>query len=1586
MCVDYRELNKLPVKNRYPLPRIDDLFDEFQGSSVYSKTDLRSGYHQLRVREEDVPKTAFRTRHGHYKFQVMPFGLTNAPAVIMDLMNQDEKEHEEHLKAIIELLKKEELYAKFSKYEFWIPKVQFLGHVIDNQGIHMDPAKIESVKDWASPKSPTEFRQFLGLTEYYRRFIEVFSKIAKPMTKLTQKKNIKKEDVGGMLVENSRDPEKVPGAAPVARAPYRLVPSGMKDLSEQLKELYDKGFIRPSFLTMGSSSPVRQKKDGSFRMCIDYRELNKLTKLCSAQILALPEGSKDFIVYCDTSNKGLGAVLMQREKVNSYASRQLKIHEKKTTRLTTWNLEQQILSAQTKARKPENVKKEDVGVGEIPGRHCCNEKTVRVPSGNETLIFHGLMTYSINFKGSSVYSKIDLRSGYHQLRVRVEDIPKTTFRTRYGYYEFQVMPFRLTNTPAIFMDLMNQDEKKHEEHLKAILELLKKEELIYLKEVVTRHRITVSIISDRDPRFASNFWRSLQNSLGTRLDMSTMYHPETDGQSERTIQTLEDMLRACAINFGKGWVNHFPLVEFSYDNSYHASIKATPFEALYRRKCRSPVCWTEVREAQKSYADLKRKPMEFQVRDKVMLKVSPWKGVVCFGKRGKLNPRYVGPFKVLERVRDVVYKLDLPEKLRRVHNTFHVSNLKKCHADEPLAVPLDGLLFDDKLLFVEEPVEIMDHEVKRLKQSRIPLVKVRWNSKRGPEFTWEREDQFRKKYPHLFARTAPSSSVTATGFVPSSVILGQDSLEKPKTVRSSASIIEDWESYSKDENEFKPKEVKKQSNPAWKRLNLLMLRILLLKMKTKLKTLGSLVRALGGTSPTLQIIKKLMVDLLHLEEILNEKGKLHKASCKTKPVSSIRKPLQLLHMDLFGPVSIKKINKTTYCLVVTDDFSRFTWVFFLATKDETPKILKNVIGGIEYKMDHKVKTIRCDNETEFKNRIMNEFCEMKGIRREFSVSRTPQQNSVAERKNRTLIEVDRTMLAYSKFPTTFWAKAVNTACYVQNRVLFIKTHTKTPYEPLLGRRPALSFMRPFYCPVPILNTLDHLGKFDGKYDDVFFVGYSINSKAFKVFNTRTRFVEDNLHITFLENKPNVTGIRPNWMFDIDTLTISMNYQLVFAGNQINGNVGTKANINAGQTGKKTVPDLKYVLLPFLTSDSQSSKSSENEDTDDAGKKGTEVPRKENGIQDTTKEGYWNFWCAYNDEVKGVMADFNKLELTIVVSPITITRIHKDHPKEQIIRDPLSAPQTSRMTKTSQEHAMVSYIKKQRRTNYKDYQNYLFACFISQIEPKKVNQAFKDPSWIEAMQDELLQFILQKVWRLVDLPKGKHATGTKWVYRNKKDERGIVVKKARVVVQGYTQEERIDYDEVFAFVARIQAIGLFLAYASFMRFIMYQMDVKSTFLYGIIEKEVYVCQPHGFEYSHFLNKVYKVEKALYGLHQAPRAWYETLSIYLIENGFRRRIIDKTSFIKKDKCDILLVQVIKRDDGILISQDKYVADILKKFDFSSVKTSSTPIETNKALLKDEEAEDVDVHLYRSMIDSLMYLTASRLEIMFVVCACA
>ncbi|GJY00951.1 putative reverse transcriptase domain-containing protein [Tanacetum coccineum] len=312
---------------------------------------------------------------------------------------------------------------------------------------------------------------------------------------------------------------------------------------------------------------------------------------------------------------------------------------------------------------------------------------------------------------------------------------------------------------------------------------------LYMKEVVTRHGVPVSIISDRDGRFTSLFWKALNKAFGTQLDMSTTYHPETDGQSERTIQTLEDMLRACVLDFGKNWDRHLPLVEFSYNNSYHTSIKAAPFEALYGRKCRSPVYWVEVgdaqltgpviihettekivqiksiiqtaRDRQKNYANIRRKPMVFQVGDIVMLKVLPWKGVVRFGKRGKLNPRYVGPFKVIERVETVAYKLKLPQQLSRVHNTFHVSNLKKCLSDESLVIPLEELRVDDKLHFVEEPVEVMDREIKQLKRSSIPIIKVRWNSKRGPEFTWEREDQFKQKYPHLFTKTAPSSSVAS---------------------------------------------------------------------------------------------------------------------------------------------------------------------------------------------------------------------------------------------------------------------------------------------------------------------------------------------------------------------------------------------------------------------------------------------------------------------------------------------------------------------------------------------------------------------------------------------------------------------------------------------------------------------------------------------------------------------------------------------------------------------------------------------------------------------------------------------------------
>nr|GEX66303.1 putative ribonuclease H-like domain-containing protein [Tanacetum cinerariifolium] len=369
---------------------------------------------------------------------------------------------------------------------------------------------------------------------------------------------------------------------------------------------------------------------------------------------------------------------------------------------------------------------------------------------------------------------------------------------------------------------------------------------------------------------------------------------------------------------------------------------------------------------------------------------------------------------------------------------------------------------------------------------------------------------------------------------------------------------------------------------------------------------------------------------------------------------------------------------------------------------------------------------------------------------------------------------------------------------------------------------------------------------------------------------------------------------------------------------------------------------------------------------------------------------------YSDDEEDVSAeaDFSNLETRIHVSPISTTKVHKDHPVTQIIGDLSSVTQTRSITRMVKDQGGLTQI------NNEDFHTCMFVCFFSQEEPKRVHQALKDPSWIEAMQEKLFQFKMQKVWVLVDLPKGKRAIGSKRVFRNKKDDS----------------------------VARIETIRLFLAYASFMGFMVYQMDVKSAFLYGTTEEEVYVCQPLGFEDPDYPNKVYKVVKALYELHQAPRARYATLANYLLENGFHRGKISQALFIKKQKCDILLVQVYVNDiifgstnkdlgkdfkklmkdkfqmssigeltfflglpvkqkqNRIFISQDKYVAEILRKFGLTDGKSASTPIDTEKTLLKDPDGEDVDVHTYRSMIGSLMYLTSLRPDSMFVVCACA
>nr|GEZ87012.1 putative reverse transcriptase domain, ribonuclease H-like domain, aspartic peptidase domain protein [Tanacetum cinerariifolium] len=617
-CINPDEVRLDDIRTVCDFPEIflDDLIGlpPLQGACYFSKIDLCSGYHQLRVREEDIPKTTFRTRYGHFEFTVMPFGLTNAPAVFMDLMNRVckpyldkfiivfiddiliysrleeehdahlktildllkkeklyvkfsklEEEHDAHLKTILDLLKKEKLYAKFSKYEFWLKEVQFLGHVVNREGIHVDPSKVEFVKNWKTPESPSEIRSFLGLAGYYRRDV---------------------------------------------RLSYSV--------------------------TMSAKSS---------------------------------EASKDL----EAPAKWL---------------RGLERH----------------------------FEKQDAG-----GVYFFDEVWIPSVGGIKKLIMDEAHTsrYSVHPGADKMY--YDLRDLYWwpgMKRDIAEYVSKCLTR---GHDAIWIVMDRLTKS-TYFLPI--REDYKTEKLAR-----------IYINEIVARHGVPVSIISDRDGRFTSHLWQALQKAL------------------------------ACVMDFGGSWDTHLTLVEFSYNNSYHKSIKCAPFEALYGRKCRSRVIWNEIGESQligpkivkettekilqikerlktarsrqKSYADKTRKPLEFKVRDRVLLKVYPWKGVVRFGKKGKLAPWYVGPFEIVERVGQVAYRQKLPQELRCIHDTFHVSNLKKCLAKSDAQIPLEEIKVDENLRFIEEPIDIVEKDVKKMKRRRIPLVKVRWNSRQGAEYTWE---------------------------------------------------------------------------------------------------------------------------------------------------------------------------------------------------------------------------------------------------------------------------------------------------------------------------------------------------------------------------------------------------------------------------------------------------------------------------------------------------------------------------------------------------------------------------------------------------------------------------------------------------------------------------------------------------------------------------------------------------------------------------------------------------------------------------------------------------------------------------------
>nr|GEU71995.1 hypothetical protein [Tanacetum cinerariifolium] len=676
-----------------------------------------------------------------------------------------------------------------------------------------------------------------------------------------------------------------------------------------------------------------------------------------------------------------------------------------------------------------------------------------------------------------------------------------------------------------------------------------------------------------------------------------------------------------------------------------------------------------------------------------------------------------------------------------------------------------------------------------------------------------------------------------------------------------------------------------------------------------------------------------------------KKRKQHRASCKSKPVSFVSQPLQ-----------------------------RFGWVFLIATKDETSAIFKTFITGIENQINHKVKIIRCDTRTEFKNHDLNQLCGMKGIKREFSVARTP-QNRVVERKNRTVIEAAKTMLADSLLPIPFWDEAVNTACYVQNRVLVTKPHNKTPYELLLGRSPSIGFMRPFGCPVTILNTLDPPGKFDGKADEGFLVGYSVNSKAFRVFNS----IKENLDVGKIKKETTSaqqyillplwsTGSQDPHNTDADVADAAFDVKenendvhVSPSGSDKTDNKKHDEKAKRDDKGKSPVDspigvrDLRFEFEEF----SYNSTNRVNAASAPVTVAGLNPINNTNCLNtaspfDTTVSpnfgivGKSSFVDAskypddpdmlelkdivYSDdeEVVGAEADFSNLETNISVIPIPTTRVHKDHPVTQIIGDLTLAPQTRSMTRMVKEQGGLHQISDE------DFHTYL--------------------------------------------PKGKRAIGSKWVFRNKKDERGIVIRnKARLVALGHNQEEGIDYDEVFSSVARIKAIWLFLAYVSFMDFIVYQMDVKTDFLYETIKEDVYVCQPLRFEDLDYPNKkmVFKEEIDQTLFIKKQKGDILLVQVYVDDIVFgstNKELCKAFKKLMKDKFQmssmgeltfILRLQVKQKDDGIFTSQDKYVAKILRKFGFTYVKSASTPIKIEKPLLKDPDGEDVDVHIYRFQV---------------------
>ncbi|KAJ9539364.1 LOW QUALITY PROTEIN: hypothetical protein OSB04_032097 [Centaurea solstitialis] len=829
-----------------------------------------------------------------------------------------------------------------------------------------------------------------------------------------------------------------------------------------------------------------------------------------------------------------------------------------------------------------------------------------------------------------------------------------------------------------------------------------------------------------------------------------------------------------------------------------------------------------------------------------------------------------------------------------------------------------------------------------------------------------------------------------------------------------------------------------------------------------------------------------------------EMGKIKKSSHKLKVEHNTSKPLQLLHMDLCGPMRVQSINGRKYVLVIVDEFSRYTWVNFLRSKDGASDIIISFIRNVQVRLQLPVQVIRTDNGTEFKNRKLDSFLDSVGITHTFSL---PEH---LNKMNRTLVEAARTMLTFSKLPLHFWAEAVASACFTQNRSLITKRFMKTPYELVYNRPPSTKFFRVFSCECYVKNDKDNLDKFSPKGDEGVFIGYAKDSPSYRVYNKKTR-----CHNVDFEE-----GIEE----DSTPAPVAPGISGVLASDQLHGNPMTSSSpVNKPSSSNSNTCDLDElfeffykdlpapanVTLPVPavvqpaphvmvsttdisssnlqgTSSSSSASASPSTRISPAPAEGepfhtfqqapvVNVPSPQSGASSTmpTTSQYQDIptpapqvagpstTAQPAPQVEGpstttqpapqvvgpslVSSDTPAAPGPIVVQSQvqpTVTTLATTRREPEFYFDlriePLPPPTLPHTTKWTRAHPLQQVIGSKSvpvKTRSATQNECLFAAFLSRHEPSNVTEALDISDWVTAMQEELNQFERLGVWRLVPRPKNKTIIDLKWIFKNKKDEDGIVTRnKARLVAKGFKQQTGIDYDETFAPVARIEAIRIFLAYAAHKKFTVYQMDVKTAFLNGELKEEVYVSQPEGFVDRTKPNHVYILDKALYGLKQAPRAWYDHLSNALLDNGFYKGKIDPTLFIKTEGDDILLVQiyvddiifgstnsdmctwfsdlmttrfemsmlrelsfflglqVLQKPDGILINQSKYIGDLLKRFHMDTSSVAKTPMASGTLIGSDPKGKPLDQKTYRAIIGSLLYLTASRPDIMFATCFCA